>query len=213
MSNELGFGALSLQSGFVIAVLIAAVLVADRLGGDEVLARRGIQVVIGLALTLAVFSGTTAFIRSPEPPDSTIFETTSDSDSEEAQEKLQEFAQKSAQRASESGSVHVGLGMVLAVVGGILLRRMRAIPSGFLLGGVLLLLLGAGAGGEDFSNFLTSFYGSFLGGGDAGQSRDIARFVVLLAGTIVLLGLTWWRWEVPEVESTPPPEPTATASV
>jgi len=39
MTDSFGFGVLSLQSGIVVAVLIAAVLLAERLGGDDNLAR------------------------------------------------------------------------------------------------------------------------------------------------------------------------------
>jgi hypothetical protein len=208
MSDEFGFGALALQSGFVVAVLIAAIFLAERLGGDEVLALRGIQVAIGIALTLVVLAGTTAFIRPPETPDASFFDSISGTDSEREQEELQSFVQESARRGSEAGSVQVGLGVVFALLGGILLHRMKAIPPGFLLGGLLLLLLGAGAGGQDSVNLLTSFYGASLGGGDAGQARDTVQFGVLLIGTLVLLGLTWWRWETKEPQGEAPREST-----
>ena len=50
-----------LQSGFVLAVLIAAVLLANHLGGSAGLMKRITQVALGLVLMLLIFSATTAF--------------------------------------------------------------------------------------------------------------------------------------------------------
>ena len=58
---------------------------------------------------------------------------------------------------------------------------------------------GAPAGGEG-TNPLNAFAGLFSAVvpgafGDAGDARDIARFVVLLVGTMLLAGLMYFRWE------------------
>ena len=50
-----------LQSGFVLAVLIASVLLANHLGGSAGLAQRAAQVGLGVVLMMLVFSATTAF--------------------------------------------------------------------------------------------------------------------------------------------------------
>ena len=199
MSQEIGLGALNLQSGFVIAVIIAAVFVANRLGGDGALAQGGIQVAIGLALLLLVFSATTAFHDPPEAP-SQEFSDFGFEDEEEFQEEFTAFAEESAERNSEVGTIHVGLGIIFVALGVALFRWLRAIPPGFLLGGTLLLLLGAppSGAGELFASSFGIFGAVFPGGeAEAGTGRDIARFVVLLGGTLILLWTAFWRWELP----------------
>jgi hypothetical protein len=213
MSQEIG--ALSLQSGFVIAAIIAAVLVANRIGGDGALALRVTQVAIGLALVLLIFSATAAFRGPPSAPSQDLFgaEVESGDELRAAQEEFAAFAEESAERNSEVGTVHVGLGIIFVAAGVALFRRLRAIPPGFLLGGVLLLLLGAPAGGglTDLLSGLGAFYGTVFGGSaaEAGMTRDVARFVVLFAGTLVLLWAAFWRWEFLPSESEPPAAPPA----
>jgi hypothetical protein len=191
-----GLGAATLQSGFVVAVLIAAILLAERLGGDEGLARKATHVAIGFALVLVVFSGTTAFLRPPEAPADAATFFRSDNDS--SLEEFDRYSKETAQRASEAGSIHLALGMTLAVIGGALVQRLRAIAPGLLLGGVLLLLLGA-SHDRDFVSISSVIYGSTLE--NAGQARDIVRFIVLFAGTIVLLEFAYWRWDRPSTET------------
>ena len=69
----------------------------------------------------------------------------------------------------------------------------------FLLGGVLLILFGAPTGSEGGLGQLGSLLGALgpvLGAvGDAGDGREIARFVVLLVGVLLLMGLLYSRWE------------------
>ncbi len=214
MSQEIALGALNLQSGFVIAVIIAAVFVANRLGGDGVLAQRAMQVAIGVALVLLVFSATTAFDGPPSAPSQDFVFGFDEAEAEEVEEELTQFGRESAERTSEVGTIHLGLGIILVAAGVALFRRLRAIPPGFLLGGILLLLLGAPAEGGlgDLFGGLGSFFGpSFPGGGEAGTGREIARFVVLLVGTLALLGATYWRWELPlaegEADAAPAPPP------
>lgn len=105
MSQEIGV--LSLQSGFVIAAIIAAVLVANRIGGDGALAQRVTQVAIGLALVLLIFSATAAFRGPPSAPSQDLFgvEVGSEDELEAAQEEFAAFAQESAERNSEVGTV------------------------------------------------------------------------------------------------------------
>ena len=191
-----GLGTLSLQSGIVVAALIAAVLLADRLGGDEGLSRKATQLALAFAITLTVFSGTAAFIRAPDAPESEegLFDG-----SAEQEEQLQDFLKDSAERDSEAGSLHLGIGLALAATGGALLRRLKAVPIGLMFGGILLLLLGAapqsGTAGLDVTN---AIYAPLLSvAKDAGQARDVIRFFVLLAGTALILGFAVFRWELP----------------
>lgn len=190
------FGTLSLQSGIVIAALVAAVFLADRLGGDDGIARKGSQLALAFAITLTVFSGTAAFIRPPDPPESdeSFFEGGS-----EQEEQLANFLKDSAERDSEAGSLHLGIGLALIVIGAALLRRLSVLPTGLMFGGILLLLLGAAPqSGTTGIDVTAAIYAPILSySEDAGQARDIIRFVVLLAGTALILILAVARWELP----------------
>ena len=199
MSDSLGFGIFSLQSGFVVAVLIGGLFLAERLGGDEGFARKATLAAIAVALALLVTSGTAAFLRPPDvPKDVNVFSSTS-SESDQARAEVLDYSKASARRASDAGSIHLGVGILLALAGGLLIHRLRALALGILLGGVLLLLLGAVPSTENLYSSLFSIYGNALAG-SAGQLRDIARFVVLLVGTVALLGFTYWRWDRPTAE-------------
>ena len=179
-----------LQSGFVLAVLIASVLLANHLGGSAGLAQRAAQVGLGVVLMMLVFSATTAF-HGPSAVPATALETMFDSE-----QQLTGLSNESAQRNSEVGTIHIGLGIVFVALGVVLFRRLSTITPAFLLGGVLLILLGAPAGGEG-TNPLNALFSAVVPGGfgDAGNARDIARFVVLLVGAMLLAGLMYFRWE------------------
>ena len=117
----------------------------------------------------------------------------------DSEQQLTGLSNESAQRNSEVGTIHIGLGIVFVALGVVLFRRLSTITPAFLLGGVLLILLGAPAGGEDSNplNALTGLFSAVVPGafGDAGNARDIARFVVLLVGAMLLAGLMYFRWE------------------
>ena len=179
-----------LQSGFVLAVLIASVLLANHLGGSAGLEQRAAQVGLGVVLMMLVFSATTAF-HGPSAVPATALETMFDSE-----QQLTGLSNESAQRNSEVGTIHIGLGIVFVALGVVLFRRLSTITPAFLLGGVLLILLGAPAGGEGTKPLNALFSAVVPGGfGDAGNARDIARFVVLLVGAMLLAGLMYFRWE------------------
>ena len=177
-----------LQSGFVLAVIIGAVLLANHLGGGKGLARKAAQVALGLALMMLVFSGTTAFHGAPDIP---VGQLDSMFNSEM---ELVEATNDAAVRNSEVGSIHIGLGIIFVVLGVVVFRKMGALTPGLLLGGILLLLLGAPEGGSDQGNALGGL-GGLLAGilpgtfGDAGTAREIVRFVVLAVGTLLLAGV------------------------
>ena len=182
-----------LQSGFVLAVVIASVLLANHLGGSAGLAQRAAQVGLGVVLMILVFSATTAF-HGPSAIPATALETLF-----ESEQQSMELSNESAQRNSEVGTIHIGLGVIFVALGVVLFRRLSVITPAFLLGGVLLILLGAptGGGGGNPLNALTGFFSAVVPGAfsDAGDARDIARFVVLLVGAILLTGLMYFRWE------------------
>ena len=189
MSND-SLAEPGLQSGVVLAVLIASVLLANHLGGSAGLAQRAAQVGLGVVLVMLVFSATTAF-HGPSAVPATALETMFDSE-----QQLTGLSNESAQRNSEVGTIHIGLGIVFVALGVVLFRRLSTITPAFLLGGVLLILLGAPARGEG-TNPLNALFSAVVPGdfGDAGNARDIARFVVLLVGAMLLAGLMYFRWE------------------
>lgn len=204
-----GLGA-GFQTSFVVAVLVAVVFLAQRLGGDAELLRRGMQVAIGLALGLLVLSATTAFIRPGEaPPQQTVFST---GDSQNQNQSL-EYLHDAADKASAAGTIHIAAGLLLAIGGVAIFRRLRLLPMGIALGGILLLLLGAPPSSAGASDPYSAYVLAALSlSATAQQGWDIARFVVLLGGTIGLMAFVYARWELPEVGASrngeaPPEQP------
>ena len=182
-----------LQSGFVLAVVIGAVLLAGYLGGSAGLAERAAQVALGLALMMLVFSATTAFHGLPAIPAGEL-EAAFGSESQ-----FLDRAAESSQRSSEIGTIHIGLGILFVALGVVLVRRWSVITPSLLLGGILLILFGTPTTSEGGLGQLGSLLGAFgpvLGAvGDAGDGREIARFVVLLVGVLLLMGLLYSRRE------------------
>ena len=183
-----------LQSGFVLAVVIGAVLLAGYLGGTAGLAERAAQVALGLALMMLVYSATAAFHGLPAIPAGGL-EAAFESDSQ----VLDRFAE-SGQRSSEIGTIHIGLGILFVALGVVLVRGFSVLTPAFLLGGVLLILFGAPAGTEGGLGqvyALAGLLGSIVPGGlgDAGEGRETARFVVLLVGVLLLTWLLYSRRE------------------
>lgn len=109
---------MELQFGIVLAVIIGAVLLVDRLGGTDEMARRLFQVALGIALAYFVVSGTT-FVVEP---------------------KAFGEVNREANRELVSISLEFILGVlcVLFGIGG--LRRWRTVPLGIAVGGIILLL-------------------------------------------------------------------------
>ena len=200
-------GVAGLQSGFVLAVILLAVFLADRLGGPAQLTKRAYQVALGVALAFLVVSATTAFDRPPAVPEDlqrSIMSGVSFGDEEDEQttQLYQDSGRETAQTASEVRTIHVGMGFVLVLGALLLFARLKVIPLAVMLGGLLLLLFGGpqapgqGAGGlTDFYSLMLGATGRALGGGGAGQARDIAYFVVLLVGVVGLAGCGFLVWE------------------
>ena len=173
----MGVETAGLQSGIVLAVVIAAVLFADRFGAGEPLPLRVAQVALGLLLMMLVPSVTTAF-QGP-------LEAQFDSSDEEAVEAVAEFAR----RSSVMGTIHIGVAIIFLVGGLVLARKGCAVAAGLLLAGVLLLLIGVPTGWP--AGYVDPVYRLLIallpgGSGDAGDVRNIARIAVLLVGAVVL---------------------------
>ncbi len=124
-----------LQSGFVLAVVIGAVLLARYLGGSAGLAERVAQVALGLALMMLVFSATTTFHGLSAIPAGEL-EAVFNSESQ-----FLDRAAELRQRSSEIGTIHIGLGILFVALGVVLVRRLSVITPPFLLGGVLLIFV------------------------------------------------------------------------
>ena len=207
MDGFSGSGVAGLQSGFVLAVILLAVFLADRLGGPAQLTKRAFQVALGMGLAFLVLSGTTAFDRPPAVPEElqqSIMSGVSFGDEEDEQttQLYQDSGRETAQNASEVRTIHVGMGFVLVLGALLLFARLKVIPLAVMLGGLLLLLFGGpqapgqGLGGlNDIYSMIFSLMTPVLSGGGAGQARDIAYFVVLLVGVVGLAGCGFLVWE------------------
>ena len=183
----MGIEAGGFQSGFVIAVVIAALLLADRLGGATALALRGAQLALALALVMFVL-GATATVAGPFEPNLDPFEP--------SEAEIAEASADYAERNSVTGTVHIAAAIAFAALGVALLRKHGALAPGILLAGVLLLLIGTpdawpGAGGQ-WS--YAAFFPFAPGLGDAGDARNVARLLVLAAGVVLLAVIIHLRW-------------------
>src|SRR3954462_6374772 len=107
-------GAGNLQSGFVLAALLAAVLFVEHIGGSDALARRALQIAVGVLLAFTVVRGTTAFLRQPDaPPDL----QNSSGSSSQSQERTEDYIKDVNKRNENANTVHAGIGIILVVVG------------------------------------------------------------------------------------------------
>jgi len=193
------------QVSVIVAAVFIAVLFADRLGGSAALARRVYQVSLGLVLALAVIAGTNAFIRPPELPVDALSSgdiLTGGSPEDLDPNVLEDFANK----ASESATVRAGAAILAIVAGVAMLQRYKVTGLGVATGGLILVLfsgsgIGASCNGGAFNTGAPSL--SF-----ASEGRDIAQFVVLLVGSLVMAGYGVWRWDN-RTDGEPDPAPTA----
>ena len=209
-------GSGSLQSGFVLAALVAAVLFVERLGGADELVRRLFQVSLAAAIAFAVISGTGATIRPPDYPDNSSGLSGSSSSSSSSENKEQRaFFEDLANRNAAVTSIHFGLGVAALIAGILLLRRRATIALAFALGGLLLVLFGGVASSSDSSNSnpltaLFSVYAGALGGviGKGSIVADCARFGVFAGGVVVLTLFGLWKWDTaPATPSDDTPRP------
>lgn len=163
---------MELQSGFVLAVLIAAVLLMDRLGGTEELGRRLYQVALAAVFAFLVVS-VTALIFDPGDE---LLRNVGGNGSDAAED--------AADKIAAADTTQIGGGIVALLVGLAMMRRWTTLPLGFMLGGLLLLLLG-GTRGASSSNVLVFFGTAF----PASDGAKIANALVLAGG---LSALVWW---------------------
>jgi hypothetical protein len=166
---------MELQSGIVFAVIIGAVLLVDRLGGNDELARRLFQIALGVTLAYFVVSGTTFFIE----PDA-----------------FGADMRKEANREVAVRSIEFSLGIlsILFGVGG--LRQWRTIPLGIALGGLLLLLLptgrvvtGSGARGDVLFSQLLQI------NTQASRGIQFANFALSGIGFAALMWFGFSQWD------------------
>lgn len=182
----MGFDVGSLQSGFVLVVVIAALLLADRLGGATALALRGAQLALALALVMLVLAATTT-VAGPFEPNLDAFDP--------SETEIASASADYAERRSVTGTVHIAAAIAFVALGVALLGKRGALAPAILLAGVLLLLTGAPdawpGGAGQWSAFLP-FTAELA---DAGDARNVARLAVLAAGVVVLAVVIHLRWE------------------
>jgi hypothetical protein len=201
---------MALQSGFVLAVIIAALLGAQHLGGTPEVAKRLFQLALAIAISFAIFSGTQAFIRNPSyEAAEAVFDSSSDDDEE--REVLEDFAD----RATLRRIIQFSAGVVAVIVGLSFLRRLPATSLATILGGVILVLFGgfldASQDGASDS-YLTIYLG--IAASVATQSSrlvDIAEFIVLAAGALALAFIGLRTWDIERDSGEAPPADTAPA--
>jgi len=186
---------MELQSGFVLAAIIAAVLFATKIGGSDDLARRMLQVALGISIALATVSATTAFVRPPEPPE----ESSDDGGFGSDEDEQYEFIEDLADHGAAVSTVHAGVGLLGVLIGLVWLSRVPVTSLGVVLGGLLLLIFGGRAANVevDASSVFFASYGSLLGSFFRASSRwlDIAHFLVMLGGTLALLLFSYLRFD------------------
>lgn len=203
---------IGLKSGFVLATIIIAVLLADRLGGTAILTRRAFQIALGIALALVVVSGTAAFHPPPDVPENLgtdIVIGGSEEDEDDSLRLYEEFSSDNANNTSENQTILMGSGIALLLGALALVKRLRVLPLSIAAGGLLLLLFGApvgegldGTGGDSLGAFYSLFAPIFSG--KAEQARAIAQFIVLAIGTAAMVGVGYRLWETSSEEEMPP---------
>jgi hypothetical protein len=196
----------NLQSGFVLAAILAAVLLVSRIGGTDELLRRIYQVALGVIIVFTAFAGTTAFIRPPDIDASALSGSFDD-------EASADFLEDTARRDAVATTVHAGIGVVALLLGLLSYRRMTVLPLAVALGGLLLLLFGgsttAPSAPSDPFGGLFGIFGSVLGAvAGVSQTVDVVHFIVLLSGGIALLAFGYTEWEEESLRRTGPPADT-----
>lgn len=207
-----------LQSGFVLAAVLGAVLFAGRLGGGDEVARRVFQVALGVLVAFLAISATTAFLRAPEASEALFGDSSGSSYNYESadgssgsfdsgaqnNEQNEQFGyfEDAANRNAAATTAHAGAGIVALLVGLILLRRFRTLALGVALGGLLLILFGgtagSGAPGDPSTAFLTAYTGLLGSAFGPARGLDIAHFVLMLGGTLALLLFGYTQFDAPD---------------
>jgi len=156
-----------MDTGFLAAVLVAAVLLYDRLGGNQELSRRLFQIGLAVSLIFVVISGAEAFIRADTAQGG--FVTGTD-------------APAAANRVIAINAVQYGFGAGFLIAGLTMMRRYHTVPMSLALSGVFLLLTGPAWTNSGVAPLLL---GQFA---QSTQKFEVGAFVTAVVGTIVLLG-------------------------
>jgi hypothetical protein len=178
---------MELQSGFVIAVIVAAVLFVEHVGGADELARRLFQLSLAAALLFTTVAGTATFLWPADSEDlQRVLFSGSSSQSDDPHD--------AGNRLVAARTIEFGIG-IAALLGGLgSRRRWHTVPTAFILGGLLLVLTGGlGDLTTEYRRLLNDLFA-------ASKEVDAINFVMLLGGTAALL---WYglarlepEWEV-----------------
>ena len=170
---------IQIQSGFVLALILAVVFFVDHVGGTDELARRVFQVALAATIAFTVAAGTTAFVRADEGSSDSIAVDFGGGDVSD---------EDVVNRAVASRMVEFGLGVVALLSGLSTMRQLRTVPTGFVIGGLLLILFGG------VSDTPTEY--SILDANTGGSREiDALNFVLLLGGLVALMWYGFTRLE------------------
>lgn len=175
---------MSLQSGFVLAIILGLVLFVDRFGGTDEVARRLFQIALGATLAFTVAAGTVAIIE-PDLSDSGTSFLSIDTGNEDDRLTAIDISDRSV----IANGVRFGAGIIALLFGLGGLARWSTVPLGIALGGVLLIF--AGGGGNEIFGF-ASFYSASA---RSSQEVDFAYFAITLAGLGALVWYGFNQWE------------------
>ena len=191
---------MNLQSGFVLAVLVALIVFADRIGGQREAARRIFQLALGAALAFTVAAGTLAAIEPDNDASGSIFEQSITTGNEEDELSLEDVSDRSV----IANTVRFAAGIIALLFGLGGLARYSTLPLGVVFGGLLLIF--AGGGGNELFGY------SQLLSASARSSRetDVIYFLVLAVGLSLLF---WFGYNEYERESLAAPDDADTDGV
>jgi hypothetical protein len=170
---------MELGSGFIIAVLLAAIIFADRLGGEETLQRRLFQAALGFSIAFAVAAAANAFVRPAEGGGSIVTQLASNNGVDQAE------------RVVGRSALRLALGGALLLLALVLAPRAPTLAWGGVLGGMLAIITSdAGAGALSLFS---------LGSVSSSAEVDALAFVVALAVVVLLAWYGYQRWDAPVV--------------
>lgn len=172
---------------FVIAALVLAVLVAERLGSPAEMHRRYFQ--IGLAVTLALLiTGLSVLIF--DIPDTGLNGPVGPAQGNDREDILQSFRNRQ--------TFTVGIGLVFLILGVLWVSRLPTLSLSLVLGSLITLFVQSL---DASSNQLAPFL--YVSSGQAGTTSNALYVAVLAAGTLVLLFYGFRRWEAGNMPQAP----------
>ena len=169
---------------FAVAVLVAAVLFADRLGPSEELHRRFYQVGLSLAAVLFVLAlaAVVVPVATPESQDS----------------NLGDLGEAAGKVLRERVSIAVGAGLLIFLAGMYQSASVPTLSVGFMLAG--LILLASFVTDTTSNGLISAYYQAELDGGEARNAAFAAVTGLGLAMMLLYGYQTWERPESPEME-------------